>query len=81
MFNLEQNVMKYVRPQKLKIITLVLFVTGAFGSAVGLGIPGNEPIIMMSFMGVINIVLGGFFGLVLLTQKPKSEQRRKKYGK
>ncbi len=72
--------LKYVKPLTLKIITLVLFGTGGFGILVGLGIPGNQPILMMSFMGVINIVLGGFFGMVLLTQKPKSEQRRKKYG-
>ena len=73
--------MKYVKPTKLKIIALVLFGTGAFGIVVGLGVPGNQPILMMSFMGVINICLGGFFGLVFLTQEPKSEQRRKKYGK
>ena len=73
--------MKYVKPHKLKIIALVLFGTGAFGIVVGLGVPGNQPILMMSFMGVINICLGGFFGFILLTQEPKSEQRRKKYGK
>lgn len=73
--------MKYVKPRKLKIIALVLFGTGAFGIVVGLGVPGNQPILMMSFMGVINICLGGFFGVILLTQEPKSEQRRKKYGK
>jgi len=59
----------------------VLFGTGAFGILVGLGVPGNQPILMMSFMGVINICLGGFFGFIFLTQEPKSEQRRKKYGK
>ena len=73
--------MKYVKPTKLKVITLVLFGTGAFGILVGLGVPGNQPILMMSFMGVINICLGGFFGFIFLTQEPKSEQRRKKYGK
>ena len=73
--------MKYVKPHKLKIITLVLCGTGAFGILVGLGVPGNQPILMMSFMGVINICLGGFFGFIFLTQEPKSEQRRKKYGK
>ncbi len=73
--------MKYVKPHKLKMITLALFGTGGFGILVGLGIPGNQPILMMSFMGVINICLGGFFGWIFLTQEPKSEQRRKKYGK
>ena len=73
--------MKYVKPTKLKIIALVLFGTGAFGIVVGLGVQGNQPILMLSFMGVINICLGGFFGVILLTQEPKSEQRRKKYGK
>ena len=73
--------MKYVKPQRLKILTLVLFASGGFGIIVGLGVPGNQPILMMSFMGVINICLAGFFGFVFLTQEPKSEQRRKKYGK
>ncbi len=73
--------MRYVKPRKLKLLLIMLFGSGAFGIVVGLGFPGNQPIFMMSFMGVINIVLGGFFVLVLLTQKPKSEQRRKKYGK
>ena len=70
--------MKYVKPTKLKIITLVLFGTGAFGIVVGLGIPGNQPILMMSLMGIITICLGGFFGFIFLTQKPRSGKKRKK---
>jgi len=73
--------MRYVKPRRLKAIMIMFFGTGAFGIVAGLGILGNEPIFMMSLMGAINIVLGGFFGWVLLSQEPKSEQRRKKYGK
>ena len=73
--------MRYVKPSRLKAIMIMFFVTGPFGIIVGLGILGNEPIFMMSLMGTINIILGGFFGWVILTQEPKSEQRRKKYGK
>jgi hypothetical protein len=34
--------------------------------------------LMITFMGVINLCLGGFFGWVLLTQKPKLDDKRKK---
>ncbi len=73
--------MKYVKPRTLKILLVMLFGSGALGIVIGLGIPGNDPIFMMSLMGVLNICLGGFFGFIFLTQEPKSEQRRKKYGK
>lgn len=73
--------MRYVKPRKLKILLVMLFGSGALGIVVGHGILGNDPIFMMSLMGVLNICLGGFFGIIFLTQEPKSEQRRKKYGK
>ena len=70
--------MKYVKPLKLKIITLVLFGTGIFGIVVGLGIPGNPPILMISLMGIIIICLSGFFYWIFSTQKPRSGKKRKK---
>jgi hypothetical protein len=33
---------------------------------------------MMTFMGVINICLGGFIGWVFLNQAPRSKHKRKK---
>ncbi len=73
--------MKYIKPRKLKILLTMLFGSGGLGILVGLGILGNEPIFMMSLMGVLNICLGGFFGFVFLMQEPKSDKKRKKYGK
>ncbi len=73
--------MKYVKPRKLKILLVMLYGSGAMGIVVGHGILWNDPIFMMSLIGVLNICLGGFFGVIFLTQEPKSEQRRKKYGK
>ncbi len=73
--------MRYVKPRKLKILLVMLFGSGALGIVVGLGFLGNDPIFMMSLMGVLNICLGGFFGVVFLMQEPRSDKKRKKYGK
>ncbi len=70
--------MRYVPPKKLKILTLLFFGSGIFGIVVGLGTLGNEPIIMMTFMGVLNLSLGGFVGWIFLNQKPRSHSKRKK---
>ncbi len=71
---LEQISMRYVPPKKLKIIMLAFFGTGIVGSVMGLS--SNN--LMLSFMSVINICLGGFVGWLLLTQEPKLQDKRKK---
>jgi len=53
---------------------MVFFGTGVFGIAVGL----TQEIFMMTFMGVINLCLGGFFGWIFLNQEPRSKHKRKK---
>ena len=55
----------------------LFFLTGIMGIIMGLS--HND--LMITFMGVINICLGGFVGWIFLTQEPKSEHKRKKYGK
>jgi len=71
---LEQISMRYVPPKKLKIIMLAFFGTGIAGAVAGLS--SNN--LMLSFMSVINICLGGFVGWLLLTQEPKLQDKRKK---
>ncbi len=66
--------MRYVPPKKLKVLMMVFFGTGVFGIAIGLTLI----IFMITFMGVINLCLGGFFGWVFLNQEPRSKHKRKK---
>jgi len=66
--------MKYISPKKLKIILLMFFGTGIWGIGMGLVFE----FFYLTSLGVINICLGGFVGWILLTQKPKSRDKRKK---
>ncbi len=52
----------------------MFFGTGIVGIFMGL----NSNTMMITFLGVINLCLGGFFGWVFLTQKPKLREKRKK---
>ena len=67
--------MRYIKPHKLKVMTLAFLGTGAFGIYMGL----SSSVLYISLLGVINLCLGGFTGWLLLTQKPK--ERRKKRGR
>ncbi len=69
--------MKYVKPHKLKMMMLMFFGTGIFGIVIGLGISGNDPIFMMTLMGVINLCMGGLVGWLFLTQEPSLRDKRK----
>ena len=70
--------MKYVTPLRLKILMIVFFGTGILGIVVGLRVAPPQGTVLITFMGVINLCLGGFFGWILLTQKPKLDDKRKK---
>ena len=52
--------------------------TGVLGVVVGLIVAPPSSTLMITFMGVINFVLGAFFTYVLFTQKPPSQDKRKK---
>jgi len=65
--------MNYIKP-----MMLIFFGGGIFGIVVGLGIPGNDPIFMMSLLGIAGICLSGFFVWKFFTQKPRSDKKRKK---
>ena len=73
--------MKYVKPLRLKIMMIMFFGTGILGIVVGLYVaPQRAPgaILLITFMGVINLSLGAFFGWIFLTQVPQSNEKRKK---
>jgi len=69
--------MKYIKPQKLKVILIMFFGTGIMGIVIGLSIPSQMSLYITS-LGVINLCLGGFVGWIFLTQQPKSRDKRKK---
>ncbi|WP_297465158.1 hypothetical protein [Nitrosarchaeum sp.] len=70
--------MKYVNPLRLKVLMMMFFVTGIVGIVVGLKVAPPNTSLLITFMGVINISLGGFFGWVFLNQTPQSDNKRKK---
>ena len=70
--------MKYIPPKKLKVLIIMFFAAAGFGIFSGLsfatsGMQG----LMITFLGVINLGLGGFMGYLLLTQKPFTRDSRK----
>jgi len=66
--------MKYISPNKLKVILLMFFGTGIWGIGMGLFVIN----FYLTTLGVINICLGGLVGWIFLTQKPKLRDKRKK---
>ena len=70
--------MKYVKPLRLKIMMIMFFGTGIVGILVGLYVAPPQARVLITFMGVINFVLGAFFGWIFLTQTPESDDKRKK---
>jgi hypothetical protein len=73
--------MKYVNPLRLKVLMMMFFGTGIGGIIIGLNIApalSLESSLIITFMGVINLSLGGFFGWVFLTQKPSVQDPRKR---
>ena len=70
--------MKYVKPLRLKILMTMFFGTATIGIVVGLYIAPPHATVLITFMGVINLVLGAFFTWVFLTQEPELNDKRKK---
>ena len=56
----------------------MFFGTGIIGIIVGLNVAPPQTTLLITFMGVINLSLGTFFGWILLTQTPESDDKRKK---
>jgi hypothetical protein len=73
--------MKYINPLRVKVLMMVFFGTGIFGIVIGLTVApalSSWSSLLITFMGVINLSLGGFFGWVFLTQQPTPQDPRKR---
>ena len=68
---------KYIPPKKLKVL-IVMFFVGA-GVGILLGLFSNY--LYLTLLGVVNLILGGVMGLILLVQAPRVRDDRKKYKK
>jgi hypothetical protein len=55
----------------------MFFGTGIIGIIVGLS-SSQQTTLFVTFLGVINLSLGAFFGWIFLTQTPESDDKRKK---
>lgn len=65
---------RYVNPQRLKVILGMFFGTGTIGILMGL----QYDELYITMLGTVNLCLGGFFGWIFFTQAPKERDRRKK---
>ena len=71
--------MKHIPPKKLKVLMIMFFAAAGFGIFTGLAVAtsGMQGLII-TLLGVINLCLGGLMGYLLLTQKPKVRDSRKR---
>ena len=69
---------KYIKPKKLKVLIALFFGTAGMGIFVGLVIATGIQSLYITFLGVVNLCLGGLVSYILLTQKPKVRDTRKK---
>ena len=70
--------MRYISPSRVRVLMIMFYGTGILGMIMGLYVAPPSSTVIITFMGVINFGLGAFFTYLLLTQKPKSEDKRKK---
>ena len=69
---------KYIQPKRLKVLVALFFGTAGMGIFVGLVIATGIQSLYITFLGVVNLCLGGLVAYILLTQKPKVRDTRKK---
>jgi len=65
---------KYIPPKKLKVLIVMFFVGAGVGIMLGL----IHHHMYLTLLGVVNLILGGVMGGILLLQAPKVHDRRKK---
>jgi len=70
--------MKYIQPKKLKVLVALFFGSAGMGIFVGLVIATGIQSLYITFLGVVNLCLGGFVAWLLMTQKAKVRDSRKK---
>ena len=74
---------KNLPAKKLKVLMALFFGAGILGIIIGSGLCFNgncmtQPNLMMTFMGVINLCLGGLVGWIFLTREPRESRRKKR---
>lgn len=70
--------MKYIDPNRVKVLMMMFFGTGVIGLSVGLLVAPPQLTMFVTFLGVVNVSLGAFFVWVYLTQQEKPIDKRKK---
>jgi hypothetical protein len=70
--------MRYIEPKRVKILMVMFYATGIVGMVVGLSFAPPTMVVMITFMGVINVGLGAFFTFLLITQVRSVPDKRKK---
>tara|TARA_B100000953_G_scaffold139379_1_gene115362 strand:- start:298 stop:516 length:219 start_codon:yes stop_codon:yes gene_type:complete len=70
--------LKYIPPKKLKVLIAMFFAAAGMGIYVGLVMATGVQSLYVTFLGVVNLCLGGFVAYVLMTQKAKVRDSRKK---
>jgi len=70
--------MKHIQPKRLKVLIALFFGTAGMGIFVGLIIAEGIQSLYITFLGVVNLCLGGFVAWLLVTQKAKVRDGRKK---
>ena len=70
---------RYINPKKLKVVVVVSFGIGLWGIVFGLWLGQFQQSMnyfMITVLGVINLILGGLFAYLLLTQVRKVDPRK-----
>ena len=71
--------MKYIPPKKLKVLLIMFFAAAGFGIFTGLFVATSSMQgLIITLLGVVNLCLGGLMGYLLLMQKPKVRDSRKR---
>ena len=71
--------MKYIPPKKLKVLMVMFFAAAGFGIFTGLIVATSSMQgLIITLLGVVNLCLGGLMGYLLLMQKPKVRDSRKR---
>ena len=65
---------KYIPPTKLKVLIVMFFVGAGVGIMIGL----IHHHMYLTLLGVVNLILGGVMGGILLLQAPRVRDGRKK---
>ena len=70
---------KYIEPKKLKILVAICFGIGLWGMVFGLWLgqfQSSMNYFMITVLGAINLLLGGLFAYLLMTQVRKVDPRK-----